>query len=181
MKFNKFFPSEVVDDKIKKTMLSMLNDKNCLAIYCLSNIFLQSNSKKAFMSLIERCFPMIVDSDNFLELDFIFIKKILSSSELNIDLELQVFNVADSWLSHDITERSKYAKDLLSMVRLPLLSIPALKQVLDRVSSKYHECSHIIEAILVKKQQLTPFSCNTISRYYSQNNFNFLTCGGDKC
>ena len=53
------------------------------------------------MSLIERCFPMIVDSDNFLELDFIFIKKILSSSELNINSELQVFNASDSWLSHD--------------------------------------------------------------------------------
>ena len=86
------------------------------------------------MSLIEQCFSMFADSEIFLELEFNYIIKIISSSGLNIDSELQVFNAADSWLSHDITERSKYAKDLLSKVRLPLLSISALKQVLNRVS-----------------------------------------------
>ena len=58
---------------------------------------------------------MIADTVNFLELDFIIIKKILSSSGLNIDSELQVFNAADSWLCHDITERRKYAKELLCL------------------------------------------------------------------
>ena len=90
-----------------------------------------------------------------------------------------MFNAADSWLSHDITERSKHAKDLLSMVRLPLLSIPALKQALNRVSSKYHECANTIKAVLVKKQQLHPFSCNNTSRYCNQTNFNIFVCGGE--
>ena len=130
------------------------------------------------MSFIEKYFPMYADSDNFLELDFTFIKKILSCGGLNIDSELQVFDAADSWLCHDKTERSKYAKDLLSKVRLPLLSISALKQVLQRVSSKYHEWGNTIEAVLVKKQQLLPFSRNFTSRYCNDNNFNILVCGG---
>ena len=107
----------------------------------------------------------------FLELNINNVRKIFSSSELNIDSELQVFNASDSWLSHDINERSKYTNDLLSMIRFPLLSIPALKQVLNRVSLKYHECANTIEAILVKKQQLLPFSCNITSRYCNQTNF----------
>ena len=178
MKFNKILLNEIEDNKINKIMMSGTDIKNCLVRHCSSNIFNLSSSIKGSMSLIERCFPMIVDSDNFLELDFISNKKILSSGGLNIDSELQVFNAADSWLSHDITQRSKYAKDLLSMVRLPLLSIPALKQVLNRVSSKYHKCANTIEAVLVKKQQVHPFSCNITSRYCNQNNFNILVCGG---
>ena len=133
---------------------------------------------KVSMSLIQQLFPIFADFDNFLDLDFYFVKKILSSSGLNIDSELQVFNAADSWLSHDINERSKYANDLLSMVRLPLLSISALKQVFNRVSTKYNESGNTIEAILDKKQQLHPLSCNITSRYCNQTNFNIVVCGG---
>ena len=178
MKFNKILLNEIEDNNINKIMMSGTDIKNCLITYYSSNIFKLSSLIKVSMSLIERCFSMIGDSDNFLELDFITIKKILSSSELNIDSELQVFNAADSWLSHDITKRSKYAKDLLSMVRLPLLSIPALKEVLDRVSLNYPECSQIFESVLVKKQQLNSTTFNITSRYCNQTNFNIFVCGG---
>ena len=176
MKFDKIFLNESEDDKTKKSLMSKINKKNCLVIYCLSNIFQLSNSIKVSMSFIEQCFPMLAESDNFLEVEFNYSIKILSSSGLNIDSELQVFNAAHSWLSHDIIKRSKYAKGLLSMVRLPLLSIPALKKVLKRVSSKYHECANTIEAVLVKKQQLHHFSCNITRRYCNQTSFNILVC-----
>ena len=159
-------------------MISKTDIKNCLVTHCSSKIFNLSISFKASMSLIERCFPLIGDSDNFLELDFICVNKILASNGLNIDSELQVFNAADSWLCHDITERKKFAKELLSKVGLPLLSVPALKQILDRVSSNYHECTHIIEDVLVKKQQLNLTSCNITSRYCNQSDFKILVCGG---
>ena len=181
MKFNKILLDKFEDNKINKIMMSETDIENCLVTHCLSNIFNLSKSSKESMSLIERCFPMFADSDNFLKLEFNYIIKILSSSGLNIDSELQVFNAADSWLCHDITERSKYAKDLLSMVRLPLLSIPALKQVLDRVSLKYYEFAKAIEAVLVKKIQLHPLNYNITSRYCNQTNFNILVCGGENC
>ena len=103
---------------------------------------------------------MASDSDNFLELDFNSVKRTLLSNELNVDTELQVFNAADSWLCHALTERRKYAKTLLSKVRLHLLSVPALEQVFERVSSKYHECAYVIKAVLDNKQQLNSISCN---------------------
>ena len=181
IKLNKFFLNENENEKMKKTIMSKINKKSCLVIYCLSYIFKLPNSVKISMSLIEQLFPMFADSDNFLELEFNYIINILLSSGLNVDSELQVFNAVDSWLSHDIIKRSKYAKNLLSMVRLPLLSIPALKQVLNRVSIKYHEFAITIEVILVEKQQSHPFSSNIISRYCNQTNFNILVCGGESC
>ena len=128
-KLNKIFLNEVKDVRIRKTLISKIYKKNCLVLYCLSKIFKLSNSVKASINLIEQSFSMFAGSDNFLKLEFKYITKILSSSGLNIDSELQVLNAADSWLFHDLSERRKYANDLLSKVRLPLLSIPALKQV----------------------------------------------------
>ena len=165
MKLNMILLNEIEVNKKDKTTTCITNVKNCLITHQISNIFYLPNSSKISMSLIERCFLMIGDSKNFLELDFYYVKKTISSNELNIDSELQVFNAADSWLSHDITQRSKYAKDLLSKVRLPLLSIPVLKQILDRVSSKYYECSHICGAVLLKKQQIHTTICKITSRY----------------
>ena len=118
MKLSKILLYKINDDKINKVMMSKINIKNCLVSHHSSNIFNLSYSSKVSMNLIELFFPLIADSDNFLELDFNYIRKILSSNGLKIDSELQVFNAADSWLSHDITERSKHAKDILSKVPL---------------------------------------------------------------
>ena len=181
LKFNKIILSEIQDDEINKYIMSKTDIKNCLVTYCLSSIFKLSNSNTVSMNLIERCFPMFADSGNFLELGFTFIRKILLSSGLNVDSELQIFNAVDSWLCHSITERSKYAKELLSVVRFPLLAIPALKQILDRVLSMYHECASNIEAVLVKKQQFISFSPNITNRYCKQINFKVLICGGRTC
>ena len=165
---------------MKKTMMSKTNIKNCLVIYYSSKIFKLSILTNASMNLIERCFPLVANCNNLIELDFFSLIKILSSSELNIDSELQVFNAADSWLSHDITERSKFAKELLSEVRLSLLSIPLLKQISEKNSSFSisNECKNMIKAVLINKEQLNPFSCNITSRYCNQTNFNILVCGG---
>ena len=176
IKLNKILLDEIKDAEIKKTMKSIIDIKNCLLIYYFSIAFKLSNLIKVSMSLMERSFPMFADCDDFLELDFLSIRKILLSSGLNIDTELQVFNAADRWLCHDITERSKYAKELLSKVRLPLLSIPTLKQILERVSSNYHQCRIIVEAVLNEQQSST--SCKITSRYCNQSNFNIVVFGG---
>ena len=76
---------------------------------------------------------MFVDSNSFLKLDFKSVSRILSSSELNIDSEMEVFNVIVSWLGHN-KERSKYAKGIFLKVRLSLLSDPALKLITEKIS-----------------------------------------------
>ena len=65
MKLNKMFLNENEDNKIKKTIISKIDKKNCLVVYCLSSIFELSNSIKVSMSFIERYFPIFADSDKF--------------------------------------------------------------------------------------------------------------------
>ena len=156
------------------------NNTDSIVFYYLSNIFKLSKLCDDSVSTIERCFPMIVEYNNFLELDFLSIRKILSNNGLNIDSELQVFNAVVSWLCYDITERRKYAIGLLPKVRLSLLSIPALKQILDKVLSYSigSECVNIIESVLLKKNQLKLNYFVQKTRYCNQTNFEILVCGG---
>ena len=130
------------------------------------------------MSYIQRCFHLLVDSHNFLELEFKYVALILESSELHIDSELQVFNAASEWLCHKIEERTKHAKRILLRVRLPLLSAPTLNSLLLEKTSfaTIDECDELIKEALGNKNKLNLNS--VVHRYCTQNSFDILVCGG---
>ena len=77
---------------------------------------------------------MVYATRMFLELNFSFIKKILASSELHIDSELEVLKALEMWIDFNINGRKQFAKDLLLKVRLNLLSDYALKFILEKTS-----------------------------------------------
>ena len=163
MENNKILLDECEDDKLHRFMKAKADRNNFLVLFNLSILFKLSNLCKDLMSYIECCFPMASDSNNFLDLDLISLIKILSSSGLSIDSELQIVEAGDSWLCHNITDRGKYAKYLLSKVRLSLLSVPVLNQILTKVSSFSidDECISIIkEALLDNKKNIN------LSRYF---------------
>ena len=110
-----------------------VNMKNAIKLFSVSTVFKLSNLPKLSLCYIERGFPIVADSKDFLELDFVSLVKILLSSELLTDTELQVFNAAEFWLNYS-KERSYYAKAILSRIRLSLLSVPALKNILAKES-----------------------------------------------
>ena len=123
--------------------------KNVAALFNFSELFNSLNLSSRSLKFIERCFQMFVDSTSFLELDFKHISKILSSSELNIDSEMEVFNAIVSWLGHN-KERSKYAKGLFLKVRLLLLSDPALELISEKISCFVDDFAFINEVITEK-------------------------------
>ena len=94
---------------------------------------------------------MVAETSGFLELDIFSVKKILQSSNLCITSEIEVFHAANYWVCHNSEQRSKFAKDLLLSVRLPLLSEPALTYLLQDTSSicDVNECNSIMNDILL--------------------------------
>ena len=88
-----------------------------VATYCrVANICATSNVSQLSLYLIERCSTSVLEANNFLELNYKSIAKIQSSSELNIDIELQVFNAAESCLKYNTTEHLKFVKSSSSVV-----------------------------------------------------------------
>ena len=125
---------------------------------------------------------MVVETQNFLNLDFYFVAKILASSELNIQSEVEIFNAIISWLKHNSEERIQYAKQLLLKVRFSLLSDDALKHLLDcsLLPTNNNECSKTLKEVLLNQKTFNPSNSYKFysSRYCSQNKFNILIFGG---
>ena len=95
--------------------------KNVLLYYKLSKVFnLRKIYKKAYGYIVSY-FLTVSKTEYFLQLDFSYVRRILSSSELYIDSELEVMTSAIKWLSYDYESRSELAEDLFLTVRFPLL------------------------------------------------------------
>ena len=175
---------------IKEDIQIVINDffqdklalRNATIFYHLAEIFNLTKFSKTVLNYIERCFKMTFENNNFMELDYALVLKLLSSSELNIDTELEVFQAANKWLSHNIEERSKFAKSLLLKVRLPLLSEHTLKYIVNKPSlfSKNEDCVVMLKEFIVNKENMVRNNSNWNSthRYSDNNNSKILICGG---
>ena len=108
--------------KIFDFIKDKMSKDNVLTFYSLAKLYKLDIIYKSSLLYIERCFPMVVENRNSMHLDFSVVTKILESFELNIHSEVEVFKAAITWLKLNSEERSKYVKQLLLKVRLPLLS-----------------------------------------------------------
>ena len=147
----------------------------------LTKVYKLTKLAEQTIAYIERCFPLIVETNSFLELSFNVISKILSSNNLNITSEMEIFEAASSWVDYDISERSKFAFGLLLKVRLPLLTEHALKYLLTKKSpiSEVSECNTTLKQALKCKEKKQFHCMSSIcheNRFCMQKHFNLLIC-----
>ena len=172
----KFEVFENIKDKLKV--------ENSLLLLKIGNVFSLPILYETALCYTHRSFTMVVKTRNFSELDFLNVANILKSSQLLTTSELEVFNAADAWVDYNSKKRSMFAKDLLSKVRLPLLSEHALKFILQKKTSKFwenDECVKMINDEILKNEEnfYGKKSCISVTnRYCDQNKFNILVCGG---
>ena len=178
-KLNKLMLNEVENQKISDFLKNKVTKDNVLTVYSLAKLYKLPTISELSLIYIERCFPMVVETQNYLHLEFGFIAKILSSSELNIHSEVEIFNALITWLKHNPEERIKYAIELLLKVRFTLLSEHALKYISKCYSifSKNQKCAKILKEVDINRLINNTSICYT-NRYCGQKLFNFLICGG---
>ena len=178
LKMNKI----LIEEKSKISLCNYIDDKinvNNVILYSkLADVFNSSNIAQLTLRYMERCFTIVAETKNFLELDFVLVKTILRSSELHITSELEVLNAANKWINYNIEERRKFSKHLLLTVRLPLLSDAALNSVLRKASSicNSEECISIIQNVLLNRENFANKQSMNIytNRYCNQTLFNIL-------
>ena len=96
--------------KFCQTIKSKLAIDNVFTFYSLAKLYKLETIYELSRRYIERCFSIVVETQNYLHLDFYLVVNILASSELNIHSEVEIFNAVITWMKHNIEERSKYAK-----------------------------------------------------------------------
>ena len=133
---------------------TLIIPQNVATYYHQSKIFRLNNLSKEAKAYIHCWFTTVAETKNFLELGIESVEKILSSSNLYISSEIEVFTAANAWIGYKFNERKKFSKDLLETVRLSLLSINALNYCLQLDSSFkiVEECQEVIKKALNKKE-----------------------------
>ena len=174
-----------INIKISEQIENNFAVENVAAVHYFAKLYNLNRVAETTLSYFELHFPMVVETQSFLELEYSLVLKILKSSDLNLHSELEVYNAAESWLKHNGKERSKFAKQLLLAVRFPLLSDQALKHILDGTSSfaESRECVGVLKEISADGQNFfqNKSSVYYTNRYCDQDKFNVLVCGHYKC
>ena len=183
-RLNKLSLSKNAISTVCTTLKEKIQIKNAASVYQFVNLFNLFCLQNSTLSYLERCFSIISDNESFLELEYNFISKILASSGLLINSEIELFKIADRWLNHNIEERSKYAKNLLFKVCLPLLSTETKRSLLNDSTffKKDHSCVKILNKMLDCKEKKLYKSSSSYrtSRSCKQKCFNLLVLGGNK-
>ena len=131
---NKILFNKDVSVKSNAKISEKINIENSVFTHQIAKIFFSTSLQKLIFNFIENVFQMVVETKCFLETDYDFISRLLGSSNLQIDSEVEVYNALNKWLSYNMEERSQYAKQLLLKVRLNLLSDNSLKYILSESS-----------------------------------------------
>ena len=171
----------ITNEWIDKITNHKINIQNVVVVYQFAKRFNLPSLLKSTFSFIEHCFTMVVKTKNFLELDYNIVSNILAASGLLITTEVEVFNAANKWLSHNTKERSTFAKDLLIKVRLLLLSDHTLKHLLNSSSPITNNIDNRakVKNILQRNYNfLTKSRVYYTNRYCNHSKFNILVCKG---
>ena len=167
---------------------NIVNTQNVATYLQVSSIFHLRDIRKKSLEYIYRWFTTVAKTENFQQLDLSNVNKILSSSELNISSELEVFNATDFWLNCRHFNRSKLVKKLFLKTRFPLLSDNVTKSLLvknenlSNVSSfhKSKECLVLIKEVLKNREEFYKNKSIVYQRhrYCKSSKFNVTLCSG---
>ena len=121
-------------EKFKASLERHLNKKNTWFFYETMKTCSYKYTKSFVFDIINKRFCGITIEKQHCSFSLESIKEILLSSSLKISTEVETFSAIESWIGHDSSERLKYAKELINLVRLQLLTHAALKFLLARKS-----------------------------------------------
>lgn len=117
-----------VQDACCTFLASQLHPSNCLGIRKFSDMHSCTTLWKKCNMFMQQRFPEIVLHEEFLDLTFDDVRKIISDSNLNVRGEEQVYEAAMSWVKHDLKQRKGHMAALLECVRMPLMSATYLSR-----------------------------------------------------
>ncbi|XP_065575475.1 kelch-like protein diablo [Artemia franciscana] len=99
-----------------------LDPSNCLGIRAFADTHACRDLLRIADKFTQHNFQEVVESEEFLLLPPNQLIDIISSDELNVRSEEQVFNAAMGWIKYNVTERRICLPQILQHVRLPLLT-----------------------------------------------------------
>lgn len=127
-----------------------LDSTNCLGIRAFADLYSCSELENAAYRFICQRFLDVVKSDEFLQLPKQTIQDLLREDMLQVRSENQIFEAVEAWILEDFSRRHDVAVELLSSVRLPLLTLEFLEARVfpSKAIKNNHDCQMLLAKVL---------------------------------
>ncbi|XP_054163142.1 kelch-like protein 18 [Oppia nitens] len=124
-----------------------LNTNNVLGVKSFADSLSCDTLVEASKKFIQKHFKEVSKSDEFLGLDLSEIIDIISKDELNVGGEEDVFNSVMCWVKKDYNTRAPHLPNLLTNVRLPLLSPEFVADyvITEELIRSSHACRDLVD------------------------------------
>lgn len=161
-----------MQDYCAEFLKSQLDPSNCLGIRAFADTHSCRELLKIADKYLQHNFTDVVESDEFLLLPVNQLIEIISSDELNVRGEEQVYEACMNWLRYDLAERRAYLAQLMCQVRLPLLDTKFLvtKVGTDPLIRQDQMCRDLVDEakdyhLLPQERLHSTTSTNAAARY----------------
>lgn len=145
-----------VKEACSEFMKHQLHPTNCLGIRAFADGHGCTELYKIADTFTKERFVDVVRNQEFVLLSPECIARLLSSDDLNVSSESQIFEALCAWAEHDEENRKKVLPRLLGLVRLPLLAPEFLVDKVE-MSSLFRDMSSCRELIIeAMRYQLLP-------------------------
>ena len=137
-----------------------LDPTNCLGIRAFADTHACSDLLRVANVFSHHNFQDVMEGEEFLHLPIKQLTDILSSDELNVVSEEQVYNACLRWVHYNLAERKDRLHEVLSHVRLPLVSARFLVGVVsaDLLIKNNESCRDLVDEaknyLLLPEQRL---------------------------
>ena len=124
-----------------KVLTQTLNTSNCISIYHFAERYQCEGIVSDTKNFIHANFTNVAKTVEFLNMSSDEVNKWISSDEIDVSSEEDVFKIILTWIDHDKSERTKYFADLFRQVRLVYVSRDYLsKSIVTNDLVNDHEC-----------------------------------------
>ena len=110
-----------------KFLQSQLDSGNCIGIRDYASIYSCKELEMSATQFLYQHFLEVKDTDEFVQLQFDQLVKLLNSSNIQVRSEEDVYISLENWLYHDFEQRQQFVSEILKCIRLPLLSLEFLE------------------------------------------------------
>lgn len=118
---------ETLRTACSRFLQKQLDSANCIGIRDFATIYSCKDLEEIATQYLYQHFLSTINYDEFLQMKYDKVIKLLSSDRIQVRSEEDVYNALENWLYHDFDNRLQFVPEILRCIRVPLLSLEFLQ------------------------------------------------------
>jgi len=156
-----------------------LREDQAFLLYLQARKYKLDDLQIALLQRVTRYFLSLVSSRDYVEMSLIEVVRLLSSNNIGVNTEVEVFLSALLWLNYDRKNREQYVKDVLGCVRFGIIPAWYLLQLQNKCLNS-PEVEWVVEYEFVLNTIRQAMIYSVAHQHYANNAEGFVQWLGDE-